>query len=191
METHRRLLETGRTLFAAQGVGNTRATDIAQKAGVAVGTLYLHFGDKRGLLRAILFAGIEELLAPLHKLPVNPPGEMAASIRAHTRIMVDFAGQHRDLCRVLFDPESQRLDVNPEIMNYLVAMHEKRLIEAMEHGRVPVGLNPRITAHAVVGMLVKVLDAWTRDPSWADRDALVDTVTRLRVSGIQPVPGSA
>ena len=174
-------------LFARNGVANTRATDVAEAAGVAVGTLYVHFGDKCGLLREILFAGIEDLLEPLHRLAAAPPEDVAEAVRVHCTLMVDFAEARQGFCRVLFDPESVRLNVSPEILEYLVNMHERRLREGLERGIFPADLDARVAAHAVVGMLVKVLDWWTHNPAAASREAMIDTLTRLRVSGVYQV----
>jgi AcrR family transcriptional regulator len=52
-ETEARLLAAGEQIFADQGVQAARVEDIAERAGVAVGTLYNYFGDREGLLNAI------------------------------------------------------------------------------------------------------------------------------------------
>lgn len=42
-ETRTLLLQAGLELFVEHGYETTRAVEIASRAGVAVGTLYLHF----------------------------------------------------------------------------------------------------------------------------------------------------
>ncbi len=187
LETRRRLMVHGLELFANKGVANTRASDVAEAAGVAVGTLYVHFGDKRGLLREILFAGIEELLEPLHRLAANLPDDLTDAVRRHTTLMVDFAQERQDFCRVLFDPESARLSVSPEIFEYLVGMHERRLREGLDRGIFPADLDARVAAYGAVGMLVNVLNWWTHNPEATQRETIIDTLTRLRVSGVYQV----
>lgn len=184
VETRKRLIEKATELFSERGVVNTRAFDIALSAGVAVGTLYLHFKDKHGLLRAILFEGVEDLLASLRSLSEAPSDQLAKSVRIHTETLVRFAEEHRPLCRILFDSESIRSNVRTEIQEYLVLMQEKRLHEAIENGIVPGDLDARVASEAIVGMLIRVLDWWTRDPSRATREAVVETLTRLRLSGL-------
>ncbi|HOZ47211.1 MAG TPA: TetR/AcrR family transcriptional regulator [Candidatus Hydrogenedentes bacterium] len=186
VETRHRLLSMGQELFAEKGVADTRAADVAKAAGVAVGTLYLHFGDKRGLLRAILFEGIEELLSSLRALSDHPPADLREALRIHSEIMVRFAEEHRALCRILFDPESVRTQVSTEINAYLVSMQEKRLRESIASGLVRRDLDPVVVAHAFVGMFVQVLDWWTRDPGRADRGVVVETLTRLRIAALHP-----
>ncbi|MHB8417766.1 MAG: TetR/AcrR family transcriptional regulator [Myxococcales bacterium] len=64
-ETQLRLLAAGEQVFAEQGVQAARVEDIAQRAGVAVGTLYNHFGDREGLLGAIARIRRAELVRKL------------------------------------------------------------------------------------------------------------------------------
>src|SRR5215471_4411315 len=52
-QTRARLLEAGRALFAERGLHGLTTHDVAARAGVATGTFYLHFADKRELLRVI------------------------------------------------------------------------------------------------------------------------------------------
>ena len=51
--TRGRLLSAGRNLFAQRGLHRVTTHDIARMAGVASGTFYLHFTDKRELFRGI------------------------------------------------------------------------------------------------------------------------------------------
>ena len=42
------ILDAALEEFAAKGYAGARMEDIARRAGVAKGTLYLHFGERRG-----------------------------------------------------------------------------------------------------------------------------------------------
>lgn len=53
--THARILEVARTHLLAHGFEKTGIREVARAAGVATGTVLLHFGDKRDLLHAALF----------------------------------------------------------------------------------------------------------------------------------------
>ncbi|MFF5991211.1 TetR/AcrR family transcriptional regulator [Prauserella flavalba] len=48
------LLHAAEQIFAARGVDDTTVEEIATKAGVAVGSIYNHFGSKAGLLAAVV-----------------------------------------------------------------------------------------------------------------------------------------
>jgi len=52
--TMRRLLQAAEPLFARRGYESTGMAEVAERAGVGVGTLYHHFPDKRALLLALI-----------------------------------------------------------------------------------------------------------------------------------------
>ena len=185
VETRKRLIEKGSELFSRLGVAQTRATDIAKEAGVAVGTLYLHFENKQGLLRAILKDGAEDLLASFRGLAQNPTTDIAAAVRAHTEIMVCFAEERPSFCHILFDPESVRTNVSAEISDYLVSMQELRLRSEMAQGLLTEDIDPAIAAHAIVGMISGVLDWMTRNPDQTTHAKVVQTLVRLRLGVYQ------
>src|SRR5262245_50445770 len=52
--TRRRVLQAAESLFARRGYDATGMADVADRAGIGVGTLYHHFPDKRALLLALI-----------------------------------------------------------------------------------------------------------------------------------------
>lgn len=66
-----RILAAAHTRFAADGLA-TAMDDIARDAGVAVGTLYHHFGNKDALLEAVVRASLQEVAAYLQTLLSEP-----------------------------------------------------------------------------------------------------------------------
>jgi AcrR family transcriptional regulator len=58
----RRIIDAAAQLFAERHYHEVRMDDIATKANVAKGTIYLHFKDKDDLYRALAFDSIEKLM---------------------------------------------------------------------------------------------------------------------------------
>lgn len=52
--TRARLIASARQAFATQGYANTSMDDFTARAGLTRGALYHHFGDKKGLLAAVV-----------------------------------------------------------------------------------------------------------------------------------------
>src|SRR3954469_20889059 len=52
--TRRRITDAATELFVATGYGTTTLEQIAERAGVAVQTVYFHFGNKRTVLKEAL-----------------------------------------------------------------------------------------------------------------------------------------
>jgi AcrR family transcriptional regulator len=63
--------------FIARGYAATRLDDVAQRAGVAKGTIYLHFKDKQGLFQELVRTALVPLIG---RLAAPPPA--GGSIRA-------------------------------------------------------------------------------------------------------------
>jgi AcrR family transcriptional regulator len=69
-QTRRRILAAARELFVQQGYGATALQDIADRAGVAVQTIYFTFGNKRTVLKELAdttIAGDDEPVATMDR----------------------------------------------------------------------------------------------------------------------------
>ncbi|MDX3102774.1 TetR/AcrR family transcriptional regulator [Nonomuraea angiospora] len=69
-ETRRRILAAALELFVQDGYGATNLQDVADKAGVAVQTIYFVFGNKRTLLKELVdvtIAGDDEPVATMDR----------------------------------------------------------------------------------------------------------------------------
>jgi len=183
-ETRRRLIEAGTKLFARRGFARTRATDISREAGVAVGTLYVHFADKEAVLREILFQGFEEIHAVVRRIADTKYATVRESERAHAEALVGYAAEHPALFQILFSTEVTTTAAGAELLEFVTAHQEERLREGMAEGYFRADLDPAVAANAVIGMLIQVLHWWTQDPSRAPQEVVIDTVTGLRLSGL-------
>ena len=188
IETRRLLLDAAMQLFAEQGVARTRAADISRAAGVAVGTLYLHFADKEALLRQILFRGLVELHAGLRRNLERPHVDVAQAVRDHVEVIVRLAEEHPAFCRILFGTEVATTAMGADVLNFLTRMQENRLREGMTEGYFRSDFDPAVAALALVGMQMHVMSWWIQDPSRASREAVIDTLARVQLSGLYPGP---
>jgi AcrR family transcriptional regulator len=76
-ERRQAIIDAALDEFIARGFTATRLDDIARRAGVAKGTIYLHFKDKESMFEELIRTAIVPLLGRLASSP--PPG---ASVRA-------------------------------------------------------------------------------------------------------------
>jgi AcrR family transcriptional regulator len=70
------IIEAALEEFIARGFTATRLDDIAKRAGVAKGTIYLHFKDKESMFEELISTAIVPLLGRL-----VPPPSMGGSVR--------------------------------------------------------------------------------------------------------------
>src|SRR2546425_13374394 len=71
--------------FSASGFAATRLDDVAKRAGVAKGTIYLHFRDKESLFQELVRAMLSPVVgfleaAPMAELPVRVIAERIADM---------------------------------------------------------------------------------------------------------------
>ena len=68
-------------LFAAHGFAATRLEDVAHRAGVSKGTIYLYFPTKEALFRAVVRQGLLPNIAAMEELAATHRGAAAALLR--------------------------------------------------------------------------------------------------------------
>jgi AcrR family transcriptional regulator len=66
------ILDAALTVFSERGFEAARLDDIAVRAGVAKGTLYLYFNDKEGLFEEVLRSAVNPILERLSVLATAP-----------------------------------------------------------------------------------------------------------------------
>src|SRR6202166_1427062 len=71
-ERRQAIIEAALDEFIARGFTATRLDDVARRAGVAKGTIYLHFKDKESMFEELIRTAIVPLIGRLASLP--PPG---------------------------------------------------------------------------------------------------------------------
>ena len=81
-ERGRRILQAASARFRAAGYDATRIEEIAEAAGVSVGTLYNYFGAKGDVLVAIVSLEVEEILAEGAALVAAPCADAEAAVAA-------------------------------------------------------------------------------------------------------------
>lgn len=89
-----RVLEAAETAFATQGLG-APIDEIANMAGVGVGTIYRHFPTKEALAEAVVGERLEMLVERAHELAASrSPGD---ALFAYLSELVEHAADKRDL----------------------------------------------------------------------------------------------
>jgi AcrR family transcriptional regulator len=80
--TRRKIMQAARALYAEQGILATRSAEVSAAAGVAHGTLFLHFPSQEELLVAVIEDFGDGLCRRLHELSARGDG-LEALLRAH------------------------------------------------------------------------------------------------------------
>src|SRR5206468_6187946 len=122
-QTRQQILRAALDSFLEQGFEGTRMADVAARAGLAKGTLYLHFADKAALFEFVLR---ELVSAPIARFAAEPApdGEPVRAFleRLFLPLMRDVEESGRGAVLRLIITEGVR---SPE----LAAMHRRLVIE--------------------------------------------------------------
>jgi AcrR family transcriptional regulator len=97
-ETRARLIQAARKAFAAKGYAAASMDDLTAEAGLTRGALYHNFGDKKGLLQAVIDQIDAEMVARLR----------AEQDRAETR-WLGLLGEGIAYIEMSLEPEIQRI----------------------------------------------------------------------------------
>ena len=189
--TRRRILSEARKAFAKKGYDATAVSDIVKKAGVAQGTFYYHFPDKKSILIELLdeFFGRTKALAAEWASSTDTSAEMG---ERYVRSMAELLSDNRDLARIIMkeghssDPDIRRT-VN-ETFTFLRLQTEAALQLGMALGVVR-PLDPRIMATALIGMLKEVVFELLDSKDPIDMDHVIKEISDLQNFGIRPAKG--
>ena len=181
--TRERILASGTSLFAHRGLHEVTTHEIAEDAGVAAGTFYLHFSDKQALFREIVFQAVGELRGALERARAAAP-DVEAVVRAQAGELLDFAAGHGDLVRILFGRDSEARGLGADVLDHLAEGARQRLEAERAGGATPQLVDPAVAAQAIVGMWSRVLAWWVEDPSRASREQVIETITTFELSGV-------
>lgn len=187
--TRARLVESGRLLFAKHGLHGVTTHDIAHQAEVASGTFYLHFKNKREVFQEIADGCVSELIERIHAAcgEFRDRQDLPGLIRAQAGALVGFAEDHRDLIRIIFSADADAAAVGSGILRALaetIAEDRRALATA---GFEQNNLDPAVLGQAVVGMWAQVLSWWSEDQTRVSREALIETLTQIQLSGTSRV----
>ena len=175
-ETRRRIIEAARELFVADGYGATNLQDVADRAGVAVQTIYFTFGNKRALLKELVdvtIAGDSEPVATMDRpwftdaVAAATAGEMlAAYVPGSSAVLARVSPIMRVLeAAVANDPEVAALWPQDEDLRYVVQRAAADALVTKPGARD--GLKADEAADLLYGILSPELYLlFTRDRAW-------------------------
>ncbi len=152
-DTHRRILKSALKLFANKGYDGTTTKDLASASGVAEGTLFRYFPNKKAILIEVATSGWVEILTDL-LTELSEMGSYKAVAQVMRRRMFRMK-ENSDLLRVCFieaqfHPEL-REKIQSEVIAKMTDVAEVFFQTAMDKG-IYRKMNPKIVAQVFLGM---------------------------------------
>lgn len=176
--TRQRILEAGTALFAREGLHAVSSARIAKAAGVAAGTFYLHFRDKKELFREIVFAALGRLQEAQRRATESAGTDVAAQVRARIAELAAFTEQNRNLITLVFGRDHEATSLGEDVLETLRPSAEDALRERVESGDLR-GASLAVASQVLLGMQIRVIAWWAEDPSRATRAEVIETLCRM------------
>jgi AcrR family transcriptional regulator len=190
---HEAIVGAARALAAESGMAAVQIAPVAERAGIAAGTVYRYFPSKTELVAALIDALSEREIATMRRAADAAPGPLSA-LAAATATFAARALAHRKLAwAVIAEPVDAELDaLRLTFRKALAAELETRLRTAVADGHLP-ELDTTLAAAALIGALMEgligPLAPEMRDAVQA-RDA-VQTMTLLALRAVGVVDAHA
>lgn len=177
------IIRAARSVFDEKGFSNSRMAEIAQRAGVASGTVYLYFKSKEELVNALCEDYLSRLNVRVLAALDNP--DIAQAVADAVHVTLAFAQEERDLIKLLDLRAAlgKRGDMLPADRQMLASLAEATA------GKIEAGLvrdyDPQTLAEIISGMMEWITKAclvW----GCGDIDRYEKTVARLLQAALVP-----
>ena len=193
-EKHSRILDAAIDVFAEKGFYTARIADVASRAGVADGTIYLYFKNKDELLLTIFEEKMSELIEGMQAAmqgETNPFNRLRIFARFHFQQVQT----HRTLAEVL--QVELRLsnkflkEYRPEKLWAYLGIFAGIVREGQECGMIRPELDPFVTMWAFFGALDELAIQWvlSRKPGKFPLDATANAVADVFIRGMATPAG--
>lgn len=125
------ILEAGEKLFAKKGFYPTTMEEVAGAAGLAKGTIYLHFNDKRDLFFSIIEKKLDILLEKIEK-EMRKHEFPSQRIKLAIGIHLKFLEENRDFFKIMQAlPESLKQEMERKLKGRVIEK-QSRYVEILD-----------------------------------------------------------
>lgn len=165
-DKRRLILDAAVRVFARQGYGGCRVSDIADEAGVAYGLVYHYFRSKDEVLDTLFLERWNVLLELIHEVD-DRPGAARDKLYAIASFIVDSYRYDPDLMKVIIVEVTRA--ANTFGRTHLGKIREAYdaiadiIEEAQERGEFRTDVTPQFGAMAFYGAIEQVLTGWIFD----------------------------
>lgn len=184
-ETQKRILDVARAHFERHGFEASSFRTIADEAEVAVGTVALHFVDKKSLLHAALYDDLERAIALC--LTRGTRGSVVKRLTEIFEPAYEYYARRPELSRTLL--ESSLFAASPwreRFAGQAIRVHV-RLVEVLEgargRGEIASDANVNVFAAAAFSFYYMALIGWVQGQV-AEPQALFRSMLEQHISGV-------
>lgn len=156
------ILEAAKAIFSSAGLHKADMNEIAKRANIAKGTVYLYFPSKKDLFIAVIQDGLESLSHKIREEVENIDDSVGKIKKAISTYMLFFK-DHQALYRILLQPDLELIDGIAETMKDVKLSKLPQIAETIKKG-IEKGqirkVDEETVSYMILGMIDLVLYQW-------------------------------
>jgi len=180
-----KLIEVALDLFAAKGFRGTSIRNIASAMGMSISNIYHYFGNKEGLLLAILERSSKGLVESLHEvseMDMDPLDRFCRLIDVHISVSL----KHKKESKIFFldeeDLAPEGHEINRKIQMEVLGIYEKE-IRALESAGYTKCRSIKIMAFNVLA-LINWFMRWYKYDGALSREEIIEEIILFAMHGL-------
>ena len=186
--TRRAIMDAASEVFTAVGFEAAKTSDIAVRAGVAEGTIFLHFESKRGVLSAIMNKVFDEMIDGATEI-LSKRHDSMSSLKILTRHYVGVLEANWSIARVFgpygrYDDGAFHEEFHRRNRHY-TTLFVDLLDELKEEGRLRSNLSARLVRDTLFGGIEHFAIANFHQEKPCDLDVYLDDLWELLFQGAE------
>lgn len=181
-ETMDKICRAAEELFSKKGYYNTSITDIAQKAEVAPGTVYIYFKDKHSIFKYLL----EDLSYNIRKeiaIATKNCKNRYEEEKIGFRVFFDFARKHIGLYKIIWESQFVDEEIFKEYYENFANRYIKRIEEAQKNKQI-VDIDPETLAYCLMGIINFIGLKWVIFNDKPVPDEVIEDIMKLLKTGM-------
>jgi AcrR family transcriptional regulator len=181
------VLRHAKRIFARKGYHRTNVADIISRAGIARGTFYLYFQNKKDLFEELLEQVLSELSARVLRLRIAPDNpHPVEQLRSNLRRVVTYVLDERELTDILLNHST---GFDRELDAKILAFYDR--IAALIQRSLDLGIEMNLVrktdtsaiAYCILGAIKEMIGLLSRGGG-GDTDSLVQEILDFGLRGV-------
>jgi TetR/AcrR family fatty acid metabolism transcriptional regulator len=187
-DKYQRILDAAVSVFAEKGFHLARVADVAARAAVADGTIYLYFRNKEELLMTAINTAFNAFMSRA-RTELDAIASPSAKLRRLARLHLEAFGSNRDLA-VVFQMELRQSSrflapfSHQQMVEYL-GLVRAAIRQGQAEGIFRPELRDKIAANCFFGAIDEMVTSWVLDETHYPLAEVADSVVDIILSGLE------
>ncbi len=182
-----KIINAAARIFAQKGFHQAKMDEIAEKAGVAKGTLYYNYSSKSKLFAATVVQGLTRIMAEIEAglssdLPF--PDHFKSLVAGMTELYIS----HSEVTRIYANEMSSGIDdetrveiqnVRQQFINFI-----SDILETGQSKGYLKSLSPKLAALSILGIVDTLCTNYLENPEFDDIEDIIETIHTILSTGL-------